>query len=146
MIDLIIALLFGKTLLLTNQPVDILSTYEMTLEHPISAVTDGPTIRIEVPVETFSRESRVDKIHQAAQAAFPDGSISARLSQLDGGKSVSFAYKGWTGQSGSHMWLYLEPTEQIPTREDFSKLSLASSVTPLRHVKIYWRNCKQVGG
>jgi hypothetical protein len=143
MLDFIFILFLSKTVLLTSEFVDISSSdssYVLNLQEPISAITSGASIQIDV-TEMLSKSIDRDIIKTRKNIAnmFSGGSIEAILSNAT--VDINLKYEGGNLISNDSIKLALY-AENIPTDTDFNVVTLKSSVN-LERVKVYWKNYKK---
>jgi hypothetical protein len=138
MIDFILAFLLGHTSLLTPAPVDIRGSQEINLTKPISAVTDGATLQIDVS-SVVSPKLGPFRVPASVLEAFPKGSITATLSQTHGSASVKMVYSGDVMLLSNEVRILLPPKTSIATRVKFDRITITTS-KQLPAVKIYWNN------
>ncbi len=143
MIDFFLILFFSKTVLLTPNFVDIsgnMGEYELYLDEPISAITQGASIQVDVwEMLSVNDDKDVIQIRDAISNRFPDGSIEGTLFGDD--KEVRVLFRGGVLVSKDSARLVLS-SDKMPTSVDFSKVFVRSSIE-LERVRIYWKNYKK---
>ncbi len=142
MLDFFTILFFSKTTLLTPEYVDVgisPDRYELTLNKPISAITRGAGIEIDVSKTILADgASSILQIREEVAASFPKGSITATL--IGKGGEIQLTYQGNSMIGANSVRLDLSNVG-IPTNQKFERLVLVTEVE-LASVKIYWRNYK----
>jgi hypothetical protein len=141
MLDLILSIFFGSLYLLTPTPIDIEHKVQITLSKPVSAVTDGATIQIDISHTVPSTNGFLQGF-DTAKSLYPPGSISGMLSQSNGTTSVKFIYSGQVQIAKEGAILLLEPITKLPTRVKFDTLNIETDVE-LKHVNVYWKNFRE---
>jgi hypothetical protein len=132
--EFFLILFFAESVLLTPQPVDIEGEVTLQLAEPVSAITSGANVRIDVTgniVDTVDLSNAVAVLDYLAQR-YPDGSVTAR-----GEKTILERVSGST--SGEKAELVVSSSSGVQTDIDFSELRIAST-TPLRAVTVTWQN------
>lgn len=142
MFDFIFILLFGKTVLLTNIPVNIHENFSMTLKDPISAITTGASIQIDVSsMIKYEKNSNIVNFRKDIEEMFPPQSVTATLIS-DGGQKVVLQYDGKNMFNEEHIFISLYSDNGFPKGEEYSRIEV-SSATELRAVKLFWKNYKK---
>lgn len=136
---LIIILLFGKTILLTPNPISIDNdAIVLKLSEPISAITKGASIQIEVTSMLSSYDvSDVIEAQGVVKELFPEGTISASLNNDDDDKVV-LSYDGGILYNRKHTRLSLY-SDDMPTKIKWDNVTIRSEVE-LIDVLVLWRN------
>ena len=139
MIEFLQILFFAKSLLLTPEPVDIEGEVTLQLAEPISAITSGAHVRIDV---TGSIPSSVDLSNVVAvldylAERYPDGSVTATLITRSGEQAILERVSGSTG--GERVELIVSSSSGTETDVDFSEMKIVTT-TPLRGVTVTWQN------
>jgi len=141
--ELIKILFFGKAVLLTPIPIDIdvmepqwQGQYEIVMDKPISAITGGARIEIDV-TEMIDVESFSDyrKIRQQVESKFPPGSIEILLVGEENTKIYSTEFSSIGKDSVS----LIVGDIVFPIGVSYSKAIITSYVT-LERVKVIWKN------
>ena len=140
MLEFFWILFFSKTVLLTPDYVVIdggASGYELELKEPISAITAGASIQVDVS-EMVLRGSGNDllQVRRKISEMFPLGSIEATIEGA--ANSIRLTYTGHTAVNNDSARLLLT-ADSVPTGVEFHKLSVMTDVD-LTRVKVYWRN------
>lgn len=142
MLDFIFILLFGKTVLLTNIPVDIQDTSSISLEKPISALTPGASIQIDVSsMIKYEPKSNIADFRKKIEEMFPPQSIQATLVSI-GGENVILKYNGASMFNEKQVLISLYSDIGVPKSTEFNRIQI-SSATKLRSVKLLWMNYKK---
>jgi hypothetical protein len=137
--EFFLILFFAESVLLTPQPVDIEGEVTLQLAEPVSAITSGANVRIDVTgniVDTVDLSNAVAVLDYLAQR-YPDGSVTATLTTDRGEKTILERVSGST--SGEKAELVVSSSSGVQTDIDFSELRIAST-TPLRAVTVTWQN------
>ena len=150
MIDFIVGLLFGKLILLNPVPFDVVTEYTLSLSKPVSAVTGGAHLVLEIPSSVVSSSPDFSSIVNGANALIPKGSVKAYISQSNGPVSVTMSYEKGPGEQGlarggATLSVLLVPLSPVPTHVPFDRVRLISK-NPLRSVTLQWSTAQQIGG
>lgn len=144
--ELFLSLLFAKMVLLAPSPMDIGSDWiEIKLEKPISAITQGSAVNIELASSrSFSNEVKDQKnISEFLGKLYPDGTIDAVLTTKDNQSfwltNTGFLTSGYGESENIRVEIKLTGQPQIPTDKKFTSLKIRSQ-RKLGQVKIYWKN------
>lgn len=142
MIEFLFALFFAKAVLLTPQPVDINSRLELTPGEPLTVVSTGAHLEIDV-TSMVPAEQRKDLFRHWSEieAGFPSGAIEAEMFDSRGGVS-RFVYEGYSSISERNIFLSLSSVGELSKKSEFTKVVVKSRV-PLKAVSVYWRNYKK---
>jgi hypothetical protein len=141
MIDFLLSLIFGSITLLTPAPIDIQHKTLITLSKPISAITDGATIQIDMSSTIPAKNGLMDGL-DAAKTAYPTRSITGMLSQSKGMTSVQYIFFGQIIMTKEGARILLEPTTKLPKKVKFDRVTIVSEVE-LKQVKLYWKNVRE---
>jgi len=129
-------LFFADTVLLTPNPIDIINEYEIKLEKPISAITSGAYIMIDVSNMT----SKLENIYPDIYNVLPPNSIMVYLYTTQGDRVALHYIKGFSG-SGTNNWIHLyAKKDMIRTNVYYNKVLINSKI-PLNNIEVSWRNC-----
>ena len=139
MIEFLQILFFAKSVLLTPEPIDIKGEISLQLAEPVSALTSGAHVRIDV---TRNIPSSVDLPNVVAvldylAERFPDGSVTATLMTVAGERVILERVSGST--SGERAEVVISSPSGVQTDIDFSEVKVATT-TPLRAVTVTWQN------
>lgn len=139
LVEFLQVLFFAESFLLTPGPIDIEGEVTLQLAEPVSAVTSGAHLRIDV---TRSIPSSVDLPNVVAvldylAKRYPAGSVTATLVTGSGERAILERVSGSTG--GERAELIVSSSSGIQTEVDFSEVRIATT-TPLRAVTVTWQN------
>jgi hypothetical protein len=137
-LTLLKVLLFGTWVSLTPDPIYLGQPgIELDLEEPISAITAGAHLRIDIS-EHITDSDVISRLEQAAKF-IESGCLSAILST---GENVSVTLDE-LGRSGSEdsTHLTLSSASGVPTDVEFVKVSI-TSCKPIGEVLVKWANYK----
>ena len=125
---------FGRTFLLTPEPVSISESWlELTPQKPISAVTGGAALHVDV-----TQEIGYVSITGDLERIIPPGTVTAELIP-ESGAPIRIT-NGPSGHGKEDVFLILVPENgEVPTDTKFRKIRIRS-VRPLKRAKISWRN------
>ena len=135
--DILFGLLFGKSVLLTPVPIDLVGTTELRLNPPIEAVTSGASLEIDVSSQvTPSRDflgafARVEK-------AFPLKTVKAELIRSAANEVTPLIYVGPTA-SDTNVYLKLRSLNEMPTGLKFDTLRITTE-NEIKSARVYWSN------
>lgn len=142
MFEFIFILLFGKTFLLTNVPVDIQDTFFISLERPISAITSGANIQVDITsMLKYEPENGIADLSSKIEKLFPPHSIKATLFSRKGEEAILTNSKAF-GFNDTRVLIPLYSDIGVPKDIEFIKVQISSEKI-LRGVKIYWKNHKK---
>lgn len=135
-------LIFGSFVQLNSQPVSIADVnVTLPLRPPISALTSGASIYIDVTSLVPSEQFSLAHSRAWIEKEIPYGCVKARLEGA--GAAVKLRFEGGTAFEPQRLYLILVgPNAAVPTRRRFNKLTLTSCV-PLRGVDVYWMNYRK---
>ncbi len=136
-------LLFGSFVSLSDQPTNLaVGTHDVPLKKPLSAITSGAALYIDVTSMVPKDELTVDGSRKWVERSVDPGCLKATL-QPDGEASVPLEFRGGFSFAPDSLHLILSgPGFAVPVRQDFKKLTLTNCV-PLRQVRIYWANYRK---
>ena len=135
--ELFAILFFGKTVLLTPNPVSIDGRFELMLDEPITAVTGGASLQIDV--SSTIQVTTISETRQTVSSRFPDGCLSAVLFGANG--EVILQDNG-TSISNRDVRITLASVSGVPVGDEFSRIEVQSCLE-LTDVEIYWKNHKK---
>lgn len=141
--NLFLILFFSKFILITPQPIDINDTIELNTSEPISAITSGAHITVDVSSMIQRNENEdLSEYHNRHLTKFPKNSIKAILENKHGDK-VALIYKGAHSHSGDNqnekIKLLLFAEEGVPNDKEFTMIKITSEVN-LKNVLVTWVN------
>jgi hypothetical protein len=138
MIEFLRILFLGKMLLITPQPVDLDGMVEFKLGEPLTAITAGATLEIDVSsMISKRREEPIIDFRRRVDEAFPAGTVEATL--FGENVRVEMPYTGNYAYSDAGVTLLLQSKDGVPTGVEFSRLTITSQST-LRSIAVRWRN------
>jgi len=139
MLEFLLILFLGRSVLLTPEPINLSGTKEIVLNAPLKAVSGGARLGIDVSTLIFVRpEESIKDFRDRVRREFPPEVFSALLQSKDG-RSVRLGYAGNVEIGKTTVVLSLVSAEPIPTDRAFSRLSVSSAL-PVRGVKLIWTN------
>lgn len=128
-----IILLFGKSFLLTPNSISLDKAWtDIPLESPISAITPGAALHIDV-----TQPSGNERDYLKLKKKFPPGLLEAKLTAKEG-KEIALYYADDVSFTRSAVSLILQAKE-IPTQTKFVRLVVRAQ-RPLSDIKITWQN------
>jgi len=135
-------LFFAKTILLTPAAVDIQCEMVFTPNEPISAITLGATLQIEVSamIRWTSGES-IAEFRDDLNTRFPPGSIHASLIGADD-ETVMLEFSGGHSFTENSTRLILSAIDGVPTGTDFESVIVTSQIQ-LDGISVYWQNYRK---
>ena len=142
-------LFFSKTILLTPDPVALTNSWlEISPPKSFSAITEGASIMIQVPVED-SRIKGIDKdsdIFSQLSRMFPPDTIEAILTDSNRNDIIlskrDFSISDFNLTREDSIWISLTTKSGlIPTNVDFVSVKVRSD-SEINNVKILWKNFK----
>lgn len=137
--EFFLILFFAKSVLITPEPVDIINSTTFTFGEPISAITSGAHVRIDVSRSVGAEVDLADIVGvlEHLDQNFPNGSVTATLTTASGKTKILDVCSGST--NGKNAELILSSSSGIPTQTGFIKLQIDSSID-LLGVTVKWRN------
>jgi hypothetical protein len=137
--EFFLILFYAKALTLTVEPIDIENHASIRLKEPLSAITSGAHVRIDVTKIISGTVDLSDTVLvlETLKLKFPNGSIKVTLSANDDQIIVLDRISGST--NGKTSELILSSSTGVPTGVEFSKLEIESS-TKLSAVTVIWQN------
>ncbi len=134
-------LFLGKSVLLTPTPVILENTLVLVPKEPISAVTSGASLEIDVSsIVMKSKEERTVEFRARVKKLFPPHTIKANLVQKNGEK-IPLIYAGYFSFNNKGTWLSLSSESGVPTGKEFITVEVISKIK-IEDVTIHWRNYK----
>ena len=139
MLEFLKILFYAKSILLTPQVIDIDGELSIDLNPPVSAITKGAAVVIDVSSisdEIGTKGLGIKKSREFLNKLLPKGSVFAKLQNkndtvvLD---RMAFAL------GNSDAKLILSAENGVPTGVDFNTLDIVSNV-PLERVTVTWKN------
>lgn len=124
---------FSKLILLTPDPISLSEEWTFIIpKEPISAITEGAAIRIDVSKYIIDKWS-----FEEVDSKFPNGSIKGELIS-DNGLIFEIENKH-SAHNRDEVHLIIDSNKSVPTDVKFIKVALKSSKL-IKDVKVYWRN------
>jgi hypothetical protein len=143
MVDFLFILLFSKTVLLTPDFITIdnfSDGYKVALNKPISAITSGASIQIDVSkMDLLSIKRSITETRNIVAKEFPVRSVKVTLKGE--GEKVQLIYQGAILANNDGVRLVLS-SDKIPIDVNFNEVIVRTNVE-LQRVKIYWKNYKK---
>lgn len=137
--NLLWILLFGSVTPLTEAPVHlIVGANEVPLRKPISAVTSGASLEVDVSAMIPKAELTLDLSRKWVERNIEAGCLKAVL-QGRGTPLTSLEFNGRSAFAPGKVFLILSSRTGAPVRQKFRSLTL-TSCKPLNNVVLYWRN------
>ncbi len=137
--EFFLILLFAKSIAITAEPIDIRNSVSLSLAEPISAITSGAHVRIDVTNSLVGTTdfSNIVSVLDSLKMQFPSGSVIAILTTTSGERMTLDKVNGST--NGENAELVLSSSSGLPTGIEFSELK-RESTTELVGVTIIWQN------
>ena len=137
--EFFLILLFAKSIAITAEPIDIRNSVSLSLAEPISAITSGAHVRIDVTNSLVGTTdfSNIVSVLDSLKMQFHSGSVIAILTTTSGERMTLDKVSGST--NGENAELVLSSSSGLPTGIEFSELKIESS-TELVGVTIIWQN------
>lgn len=136
---LFLILFFGKTTLLTSSPITIDNfSVTITLKKPISAITDGASLLIDVTAMILGEEKKsIHQIRKNIDAMFSDYQVTAELIGSLG--KINLEYSGRSMINDKQVFLILSSNAKLSELGSWSEVKIYTS-KKLSNVNILWRN------
>jgi hypothetical protein len=137
--EFFLILLFAKSIVITAEPIDIRNSVSLSMAEPVSAITSGAHVRIDVTNSLVGTTdfSNIVSVLDHLKMQFPVGSVVAILTTTTGEKMILDKVSGST--NGENAELVLSSSSGLPTGIEFSELKIESSIE-LLGVTIIWQN------
>jgi hypothetical protein len=137
--EFFLILFFAKSVMLSDAPGDILGEVDLSPDEPVSAITSGAHLRLDLTEQLKGRIDLADSVAVLAhlERMYPQGTVSGRLLALDGQEFLLDRSSGAT--DGKSAELLLSASSGLPTGLDFSRVWVTSSI-PLYGVTVTWQN------
>lgn len=137
--EFFLILFFAQSIAITAEPIDIKNSVSLNLVDPISAITSGAHVRIDV---TNSLAGAVDfsnivSVLDHLKMQFPTGSVIAALTTTTGERMVLDNINGST--NGENAELLLSASTGLSIDVEFDELVI-ESVIELYGVTVTWQN------
>ena len=137
--EFFLMLFLAKSIAITTEPIDIIGNVNLSLAEPVSAITSGANVRIDI---TNSLEGKIDlsnivSVLDYLKAQYPNGSVKAILTTSTGERVILENVSGST--NGENAELVISSSSGLQTGIEFSKLEIESS-KKLLGVSITWQN------
>ncbi len=140
--DFFLILLFAKSVLLTQSPIDVYGSFVLDFEEPIKAITPGASIQIDVSsMISYSSNEDIRTFRKKLLKLFPKNIIRGKLITKNGQK-VLITYHGDHLFNKKEVLISLYADDGIPLDKEFENLELESKIQ-LTSVYIYWKNYKK---
>ena len=139
--ELFLALFFSKIVLLTEQPIDLVGTTELKLGSPVSAISSGASIEIEISQlldEKIVRDIDIRSIGLAVSEMFPSGAVRAELIHSEG--TTSLTHTG--GEIVAEGSVRLRLHGVVPLSTEFGSISIMTNA-PIPQALVYWKNYRK---
>lgn len=140
--EFLLILFFSKMVLLTPDSVDLYGEKDIYPKVPLTAITSGASI--EVDVTDFVGGIEIKKVgiveaRKLLEEKIPEGSVKCVLYSSAGDR----IYLNDTGYSLSNnaARLTLSASSGVPPNIEFNKVIITSRIN-LKGVKVYWKNYK----
>jgi len=135
-------LIFSKTVLITPNAIDIEKEYTILLNKPISAITKGASLQIDVS-GMLSKHKDIDVISSRyivkKEIEVENIKIYLYSNKLD--EAILLKYQGISWGGKNNIRIIFGDVENIKTDISFQKIKI-ETVQPLKKIKIYWVNGK----
>lgn len=138
--DLFLILFFSKWVLLTPQAVDISTELVLTPDKPLTAITSGAGVHIDLSdfaAGVGIKKTGIPESKSILREMIAPESVRGYLF-TDAGEQTLLD-KAFFSLENDQAWMVLTASSGIPTDLEFVTLSILSSVE-LRHVRVYWKN------
>ncbi len=139
--EFLLILFFSKTFLLTPDPVNFIGEMELFPEEPLSAITSGASLQIDVSNFTKGiniKNNGIIESRKLLKEIIPEGSVNAILYSKDG--EVPLDESGFA-LSNSGVILMLSSKTGVPVDIEFDKVKIISRIE-FKDVQVYWKNFK----
>lgn len=133
-------LLFSNIIQLNNAPIDISKELEIKLKKPISALTFGASVEIDITQMLDKKTIKsldILLLKTVIEKKFPQGSVRAILQNNK--QSIVLQHNG--GMIIDNGSVRLRLYGDVPTSVDFNNLKILTDVE-LKQVYIFWKNSR----
>lgn len=139
--EFFLILFLGKSVLLTPTPVTLENTLILEPKEPISAVTSGASLEVDVSnIVKKPKEEQIFEFRQRGEKLFPPHIIKAYLVQ-ENGEKVVLSYTGGHLFNDESTRLSLYAKSGVPLDKEFIKVEVISKVK-IEGVTVHWKNYK----
>jgi hypothetical protein len=139
--EFLLILFLGKSVILTPSPVTLENIVTLEPDEPISAVTTGASLEIDVSnILIKPKEEGIPEFTERVEKLFPPYTISASLMQADG-KEVVLIYTGGHSYNHESTRLSLYSEDGVPTDQEFAKVVIITKAK-IEGVTVHWKNYK----
>jgi hypothetical protein len=137
--EFFLILFFAKSIVVTPEPIDIVDSVSLKFAEPVSAITSGAHIRIDVTdsVRDSVGLANIVAVLDYLKKKYPDGSVSASLTTATGEATI-LDKTGGSANAESAQLILLSSTG-VPTGIDFSEVEIVSTAD-LKGVSVTWQN------
>lgn len=140
MLDFVKIFLFSHMVALTPEPINIdEGCLELDLQEPISAITKGATLQIDVSSMVPDGIEGVVETRNWVDKKFASGFAKAILIDSGRNNNVVLRYGGESSWTESRVHLLLSNSDGVPVNTNYEKIVLETSVN-LHEVRIVWKN------
>ena len=139
---LILIIIFGKTIMLTPEYIDLEDSITLVPEENLAAITTGASLQIDVTKSITKRKGEeISDFRKKLTQLYPPYSIKASLIE-ENGDLINLTYSGGYLINNNKTLLSLSSGSGIPTDKEYSKVILKSDI-PIKNVLVSWKNFKK---
>lgn len=138
---------FSETVVITNNPISIIDNYKIVLEKPLSAITSGAHIKIEIP-NTFKIEPKKDlslkylkKLELRTKQTINSENVKISLYTKENKKINLFLEKGYLQMHKNSVGIIFSNSKEI-LKKDFYKIEIDTNIL-LERAQVFWINSKK---
>ncbi|WP_198411339.1 hypothetical protein [Marinimicrobium alkaliphilum] len=133
-------MLFGTTVLLTPEPMDIVDGgIEIDLDKPISAITSGAALYLDVSSMRPPEVNDILETRSWVDETFSSGFVSVNLFSASGKEDLELSYRGSSSWGKEVVYLMLTARSGVPVGVEYDRLTLKTDID-IHDVRIIWKN------
>jgi hypothetical protein len=138
--EFFLILLFSEWVQLTPVPVDVTGELVLYPSEPISAITSGAALHVDL--EAFlggvsTKETGIAQSRQIFDKLIPPGSVYGLLIAEDGEQVL--LDEAFLSLQDDKAWLVLRPNSGVPTGIEFEEVVIRSDIF-LKEIVVFWKN------
>jgi hypothetical protein len=138
--EFFLILLFSEWVQLTPVPVDVVNKLVLHPSEPISAITSGAALHVDLEVFLSGvgiDETGIAQSRQIFDERIPPGSVYGLLIGEDGEEVL--LDEAFLSLQNDKPWLVLRPNSGMPTGIEFEEVVIQSDVV-LKEIVVFWKN------
>lgn len=142
MLDFIKIMLLSSFTLLTPEPVSLKPGETITIEGPVSAITEGAAIYLDISSMVPININGVSSVRNWEGTEFHDDFASVTLIDRQCNKEIELEFAGLSYGGGKRSMLIFSSERGVPEDKEYEAIKFKTDVE-LRDVLIYWKNYRK---